>query len=353
MHKIKDHMKFYSSLAAVIFISGIFIFFGGSENMNKSGSIGKNEVNSAAINFINTFNDDQIEQLIFDFKDDERKNWNYVPTSREGIPVKEFSRGQKELFRKLMESSLSQSGIKKADGVVILEKVLHDLSGGGSYRDPGKYYVTIFGKPGNGKPWGWRYEGHHLSLNFTVIKDSVIISTPMFLGANPADVKKGEHKGLRILKFEEDYARELIKSLDREQLKEAVIEEDAPSEILTGNDERIDPLHPKGISASKLKGEQIDILIKLIKEYISNSQPENAEQKHMDLSKLNLKDIFFAWAGKTGKGQPHYYRIQSNTFLIEYDNTQNNANHIHSVWRDFKNDFGEDFLKEHIKEFHK
>jgi hypothetical protein len=251
-----------------------------------------------------------------------------------------------------MESSLSQSGIKKADGVVILEKVLQDLSGGGSYRDPGKYYVTIFGKPGNGKPWGWRYEGHHLSLNFTVIKDSVIISTPMFFGANPAEVKEEEHKGLRVLKFEEDYARELIKSLDKEQLKEAVIEEDAPSEIITGNDERIDPLHPKGISASKLKSEQKDILIKLIKEYISNSHPENAEQKHMELSKLNLKELFFAWAGKTGEGQPHYYRIQSSTFLIEYDNTQDNANHIHSVWRDFKNDFGEDVLKEHYKEFY-
>ncbi len=157
---------------------------------------------------------------------------------------------------------------------------------------------------------------------------------------------------MRVLKFEEDYARELIKSLDKEQLKEAVIEEDAPSEIITGNDERINPLNPKGISAAKLKSEQKDILIKLIKEYLRNSHPENAEQKYIDLSKLNLKELFFAWAGKTGKGQPHYYRIQSSTFLIEYDNTQNNANHIHSVWRDFKNDFGEDVLKEHYKEFH-
>jgi hypothetical protein len=352
MLKIKNHMKFYSFPAAVIFIPGIFLFFGSSKDLNKSSTLGENDLNSGAINFINTFNDDQLEHLIFDFKDDERKNWNYVPVSREGIPVKEFSSSQKELFRKLMESSLSQSGIKKAEGVIILEKVLQDLSGDASYRDPGKYYVTIFGKPGNEKPWGWRYEGHHLSLNFTVIEDSVIISTPMFFGANPAVVKEGEHKGLRVLKFEEDYARELIKSLYKEQLKVAVIEEDAPGEIITGNDERIDTMNPKGISAAELKSEQKYILIKLIKEYISNSHPGNAEQKYMDLSKLNLNELFFAWAGETGKGQPHYYRIQSSTFLIEYDNTQNNANHIHSVWRDFKNDFGEDVLKEHYKEFH-
>lgn len=171
----------------------------------------------------------------------------------------------------------------------------------------------------------------------------------MFFGANPAEVREGKHKGLRVLKFEEDYARELVKSLDKEQLKETLFEEDAPSEIITGNDERVDPLNPKGISASKLKKNQLEILLMLIREYIENSEPKIAEQRTIDLK--NSKELYFAWAGGFEKGQPHYYRIQSNTFLIEYDNTQNSANHIHSVWRNFTNDFGVDFLKKHYEKY--
>jgi len=350
--KIKNGVRLYPILLLAVIFPGLFMILNDEKQTHVLFPTNKNELNGPAIDFINSFTGDQLESLIFDFKDDERLNWDYVPAGREGIPLKELSSSQKELLKNLLESSLSRSGIIKAEGVIILEKVLQDLSGGGSYRDPGKYFVTIFGNPGNKKPWGWRYEGHHLSLNFTVVKDSVIISTPMFFGANPAEVKFGEHKGLRVLKNEEDYARELVKSLNKEQLKEALIEKDAPSEIITGNDERIDPLRPKGIPASKLNDAQQKILIDLVKEYINNSHSEHAEQKSIDLNKLDLNELYFGWAGEMEKGKPHYYRIQSSTFLIEYDNTQNNANHIHSVWRDFENDFGEDLLKKHYKEFH-
>jgi len=310
-----------------------------------------NNIVTVANIFLNSFNKDQLERIKFDFKHEERYNWNYVPTSREGIPLKEFNNYQIELLNELLNTSLSKQGVRKVEGVLILESVLYDLSGQSSFRDPGKYFVTFFNSPDKTKPWGWRLEGHHLSLNFTVIKDSIIVSTPIFFGANPSEVKQGKHKGSRVLKYEEDYARELIKSLDKQQYKEALIDEIAPGDIITGNDERISPLSLKGISASKLKKEQFEILLKLIKEYISNSNPEQTEWRNFDLMTSNKNEIHFAWAGGTEKGESHYYRIQSNTFLIEYDNTQDNANHIHSVWRSFKNDFGEDLLKKHYEEY--
>jgi hypothetical protein len=325
----------------IVSVSSLFKYESNPDSQSK-------DVISTANNLLNSLDKEQLQRIKFDFQDDERFNWDYVPTSREGIPLKELNDKQRKLLDELLNSSLSKQGVKKAEGVLILESVLFELARQSSFRDPAKYYVTFFGTPDESKPWGWRFEGHHLSLNFTVIKDSVIISTPMFFGANPSEIKQGKHKGLRILKFEEDYARELIKSFDMKQLKEALIDEDAPGDIMTGNNERIEPLSPKGISASELKKEQLAILLKLIRTYIENSQTELAEQRTTDL--INSKEIFFGWSGGVEKDQPHYYRIQSNTFLIEYDNTQNNANHIHSVWRNFKNDFGVDVLRKHYEE---
>jgi hypothetical protein len=307
---------------------------------------------AAAKKFLSTFSEDRLNSLKFDFTDEERLNWHYVPKSREGIPLKELNDNQYKLFRDLLSASLSKKGVDKAKGVIMLESVLYELSGNSSYRDPGSYYISFFGTPDKINPWGWRFEGHHLSLNFTSIKESIIISTPLFMGANPAEVKEGKHKGLRVLKSEEDLARELVKSFNKGQLKKALIDEDAPGEIITENEERVDPLNPKGLTGSGLNKNQQAVLTALIEEYINNSEPEFAEQRYMDFRKEDIKNIYFAWAGGFEKGEPHYYRIQSSTFLIEYDNTQNNANHIHSVWRSFKNDFGTDLLKKHYKNYH-
>jgi hypothetical protein len=353
MERLNEMNKKYSKLILIftilVLLSTSLLF--NHSNSNNSNNPQVNDIVTAANNLLNSFNKDQLERIKFDFNDDERFNWAYVPTSREGIPIKEFNDKQKELLNELLNISLSKQGVKKVEGVLILESVLYELSGQSSFRDPGKYFVTFFGTPDKTKPWGWRFEGHHLSLNFTIVKDSVIVSTPIFYGANPSEVKQGKHKGLRVLKFEEDYARELIKSLNKHQFKEALIEEDAPSDIITSNDERVDPLNPKGISASKLKKEQLEILLKLIREYIANSNPNQAEQRNFDFMTSNKNEIYFAWAGGIERGQHHYYRIQCDTFLIEYDNTQDNANHIHFVWRSFKNDFGEDLLKKHYKEY--
>jgi hypothetical protein len=345
-------MLLKSTLTIILLIASVFLFFY-KVNPETSSNSKSNDIVTAANNLLKTFNEEQLDEIKFEFKDNERFDWHYIPRGRKGIPIKEFNSKQKELLRVLLNESLSKQGVKKAEGVLILESVLYDLSGQSSFRDPGKYFVTFFGTPDKMKPWGWRYEGHHLSLNFTIVKDSVLISTPMFFGANPSDVKQGKHKGLRVLKFEEDYARELVRSLDQKQFNEALIDEDAPGDIITGNDERIDPLKPEGIQASKLKSDQMEILIKLIKEYIANSNPKRAEQRYFELMTSDINKIYFAWAGGIEKEQPHYYRIQSKTFLIEYDNTQNNAKHIHSVWRSFKSDFGEDLLKKHYEEYHR
>jgi hypothetical protein len=335
----------------VLLISLAFLLFY-KNNPEKSSNLQSNDIVTAANRLLNSFSEDQLDEIKFEFKNNERFEWHYIPRGREGIAIRDFSDNKKELLKDLLNASLSKQGVKKTEGVLVLESVLYDLSGQSSFRDPGKYFVTFFGTPGKIKPWGWRFEGHHLSLNFTVAGDSVIVSTPMFFGANPSEVQQGIHSGLRVLKFEEDYARDLVISLDPKQFDEALIDEDAPGDIITGNDERIDPLNPEGIQASKLKSDQLEILMRLIKEYIANSNPEQAEQRYFELMTSNINEIYFAWAGGTKKGQPHYYRIQSNTFLIEYDNTQDNAKHIHSVWRSFKNDFGGDLLKKHYEGFH-
>jgi hypothetical protein len=323
----------------------------GDKTENKNTFSARNELIAAAQKFIESFDKENLSSIQFDFNDDERRDWDYVPRTRAGIPLRRLNTEQYSSFRKLLDASLSRKGVDKAEGVILLESVLYELSGNSSYRDPGLYYISIFGRPDSIKPWGWRFEGHHLSLNFTFIKDSTIVSTPLFLGANPAEVKEGKHKGLRVLKPEEELARELVKSFDSQQLKKAVFDEDAPGEIITENEERVDPLNPKGINGSELNKKQQEILINLLKEYISNSNPELAEQKYSGIIK-DIKDIYFAWAGGFERGEEHYYRIQSSTFLIEYDNTQNNADHIHSVWRSFQNDFGNDLLKKHYKEYH-
>jgi outer membrane lipoprotein-sorting protein len=359
-HSLRGYLRFVLIALGILFATTFFLHKSSSEQKGTQINLKKensqvSDITTAANNLLKTFNGEQLERIKFDFSDDERFNWHYVPRGREGILIKEFNNIQQKLFSSLLNTSLSQKGVEKTEGVLTLESVLYDLSGQSSFRDPAEYYVSFFGTPYISIPWGWRFEGHHLSLNFTIMpagqnggSDTVIVSTPMFFGANPAEVREGKHKGLRVLKLEEDYARELVKSLNKEQLKEALFDEDAPNEIITGNDERVDPLNPKGISVSKLNQNQSEVLLKLIREYIENSKPKLAEQRTIDLK--NSKDIYFAWAGGFEKGQPHYYRIQSNTFLIEYDNTQNNANHIHSVWRSFKNDFGVDLLRKHYEE---
>ena len=248
----------------------------------------------------------------------------------------------------LMRKALSRRGYDKATGVILLEGVLGEIEG--SWRDPGLYFISVFGSPSATEPWGWRVEGHHLSLNFTSATGEVIATTPAFYGSNPALVSSGRHKDLRVLGDEEDLARELLSMMSSAQRQKAVLSDRAPSDIISGVEREIDLGTPKGIPVSEMTDEQRASLMRLIEEYVGNIRSEFADGAMARVGKAGIEKIHFARAGGEKKGEGHYYRIHGPTFLIEYDNTQNRANHIHSVWRDLENDFGEDLLRRHYKE---
>ena len=218
-------------------------------------------------------------------------------------------------------------------------------------RDSERYFFSVFGTPSTKDTWGWRVEGHHISLHFTVVNGTLVAGSPSFFGSNPAEVREGPKKGTRILGMEEDAARALLESLDATQKTSAIINATAPNDMVTMANVKIDPLSPTGISASALNDKQRELLMKLLDVYTGFMAPDIAADRVARFKKAGVDKIGFAWAGETERGKKHYYRVQGPTFLIEYDNTQNDGNHVHSVWRDFEGDFGRDLLREHVKSF--
>jgi hypothetical protein len=304
-------------------------------------------MSDAAIALLASLSTEQRSAIHFPFTHAERLNWHFIPRQRRGLPLRDMTGAQRDLARALLESGLSPHGSRKVDNIIALELVLRELGQNPRVRDPELYFVSIFGDPSDHRPWGWRFEGHHLSLNFTVVDGAPVAWAPAFLGANPAEVRAGSRRGLRALAPEEDLARALVNSLDEDQRARAVVSSRAPPDIITGNARTIDPLEPAGISIADLRPDQVDGLVRLIDEYLSRMAEELAASRRARIEASDLALIGFAWAGSLEAGKPHYYRVQGPTFLIEYDNTQNNANHIHSVWRDFDGDFGRDLLREH------
>jgi hypothetical protein len=307
----------------------------------------------AANTFLAALSSEQRAQALFPFESEERHNWHFVPRARKGMSFKQMDARQRELAHAFMRAGLSQKGYLKATTVISLEEILRVLEGGrGPDRDPELYYLTFFGEPAADATWAWRLEGHHLSINFTVVKGRLIASTPQFWGANPAEVKDGPKKGLRALEREEDLARSLLKSFTPDQRTQALIATDAPRDIITGNSRRAEIGEPKGVPVSAMQSKQRKMLLDLLTVYVE-AMPEAVARERMDrIKKAGVEKIHFAWAGGEERGTPHYYRVQGPTFLVEYDNTQNRANHIHSVWRDFRGDFGEDLLAAHYREHH-
>lgn len=313
------------------------------------------DLSTLAGNFLSSLNDNQKKKAQYTFDNEERFNWHYVPKSRNGLPLKELTAKQREAALSLLKASLSEQGYKKATSIMELENVLRQVEGrasGDTYRDHLNYYITIFGTPSKDKPWGWRLEGHHVSLNFSSVKGMVESSTPSFFGSNPATVPSGESKGEQVLKQEMALGFSLVNSLSDAQLKTALLSEAAPGEIITRNDRQVDAPDPEGISVSALTEEQKKIFMQLLDVYVKN-YAFGFSSKLMDkIQKAGIENLRFAWAGSRQPGAGHYYRIQGPMLLIEYDNTQNNANHIHSVVRDLTNDFAGDILREHYAREH-
>ena len=303
----------------------------------------------AANNFLAALTPEQRAKAAFEFQATERVNWHFVPQPRKGLPISEMAPAQKHLAHALLNSALSHRGYFKAATIMSLEQILFDLENQAPRRNAELYYVSLFGAPGK-DVWGFRVEGHHLSLNFTVRGDAVLATTPSFLGTNPAEVRTGPRAGLRVLAREEDLARQLLKSLEPKQRAVALITNVAPKEVISGDSRKATRLAPLGLPASKMDSHQRDTLKALILEFIGRNRAELAEADWANIEQAGWGKVCFAWAGGVEPGQGHYYRVQGATFLLEYDNTQNDANHIHAVWRDLENDFGDDPLKRHYEQ---
>jgi len=312
---------------------------------------------------LNSFDDHQIKKVSFDFEGDERYKWYYTPHEQNGLLLFEMKPYQRKLLFELLELTYSSDGYKTARSIINLESILGeyesnhaDSKEGGSgqwVRSEERYWLAIFGNPSSDKePWGYRFGGHHIGLNVNIISDFISMH-PLFFGANPAKVIEGSRKGFRALKPEEDLARKLVTSFSEDNRKIAIINEIAPPDILTANYRNFNNQEfIKGLNFSKFTNNQRDGLIDLIKVYISRFTEDYAKNYLKQIIKQGFDNTIFAWAGSTDISKGHYYFIKHDKFLIEYDNTQNNANHIHSVLRDFDGDYGEDILSNHYKSSH-
>ena len=281
------------------------------------------------------------------FDDGDRTDWHYTPRSRNGVALKELDRAGREAVHALLREALSGAGYRKVVNVIELELVLREIETFGLMRDPERYHLTIYGTPGRAAAWGWRFEGHHVSLNFTLAGDRMAVDTPSFLGANPATVGRGPKAGQRVLAAEEDEARALLALLSDAQRRTAVFDTRTYGDIVTTNAAKVEPLQPVGIAAADLTDAQRAQLVKLVLVYARTFEPVLAEARMARVREGGIGNVRFGWAGSTQPGRPHYYRVQGPLFLIEYDASQNDGNHVHTVWRDFDGDFGRDLLRQH------
>ena len=311
----------------------------------------------AAKRFVESLSGDQRDKTIYEYMDGERIFWYYPPVNRHGLPLRDMDDDQRQLAYSLMETGLTDRSFDQAKLIIEHESVLGPLekeAGITSFvRDPDLYYWTVFGDPGSDKePWGWRVEGHHVSLNFSLWGDKFISMTPFFFGSNPAEVRKGPKKGLRILDQREDLGYELMNSLDKGQTSKATIYSEAPYDILTYNASRVSLPPEEGLPASKMNDTQKDILRNLVNVYVNQVRTDMAQEKLQRLEDEGFDGLHWAWGGPLEQGKEHYYRVHGGNFVVEFDNRQNGANHIHSVWRDVENDFANDVLREHLLLYH-
>ena len=314
------------------------------------------EMAEAASKWLAGLSPEQKAKATFHYLDGERQFWYYPPLNRHGLPLRDMNQEQRDLAYGIMESTLDATAYERAKAIMEHELVLGPLEveegTAGWDRNPLLYYWTVFGEPGGADPWGWRAEGHHVSLHFSIWGDEVTAVTPFFFGANPAEVPKGPKQGLRILGHREDLAIELMSSLDEAQRAKAIIHDKAPWDILMYNSSKAAVHEDEGLAGSELSGTQKEILLALITEYVSQVRTEVAKEKLDAILKEGVDNFRLVWAGATDRSRDHYYRIHGGSFIVEFDNIQNGANHIHSVWRDVENDFAQDVLRDHRLMYH-
>ena len=306
--------------------------------------------------FLSSLSAEQQAKASYQYADGERVFWYYPPLNRHGLALRDMDSRQRQLAFDVMASGLTRKSYKQAKQIIEHESVLRPLEKERGLvtfvRDPDLYYFTVFGEPGGANPWGWRAEGHHVSLHFSIWGDKVVSVTPFFFGANPAEVRKGPKIGLRILGAREDLGFELMDSLDKGQRGAAIIYDKAPLDILTYNSSKVSLPREEGLPASRMSGTQKEILMSLISEYVGQVRADVSRERLDSINQQGIDGFHFAWAGPADTGKEHYYRIHGGNFVVEFDNRQDGANHIHSVWRDVENDFAQDVLREHLLLYH-
>lgn len=309
------------------------------------------EMATAANAFLSALDENQAKKAKFPFAADQRENWGFVPRDRKGLALEELDEKQTALVRTLLKTALSDPGLEKVDAVIALEAFLGEIEKRPDFRNPKAYFTSVFGEPKAEGTWAWRFEGHHLSLNYTVVDGKKVAVTPSFFAANPGEVTiEHKMKGTRPFHAEEDLARALATTLV-ESGKAVVYSKKPPADILTAEDRAVKQLEPVGVKASEMNRSQLVALRKLIAEFANRHRKELAEA---DIAKIgaDIGNLRFGWAGGLKRGEPYYYRIQGTTFLVEVANVQNNGNHFHGVWRDSANDFGRDLLGDHVGHDH-
>ncbi|MDA0195966.1 MAG: DUF3500 domain-containing protein [Bacteroidetes bacterium] len=352
---MNNFWKVIMSFAIVLIAAVIVTSCQSSVEANNNLKTEDQQVSSAALKaanvFIGSLNDDLKSKLLFDFKEDERFNWYYIPIERKGLSFELLNADQRKKGDALLKACLSDQGMSKTKEIMSLELVLREVENrppNDRRRNPENYYFSIFGTPSASTPWGWRFEGHHLSLNFSSITGKIDGATPSFMGSNPAIVLAGTYKDKEVLKKEQQLGKQLYNALSESQKKTATLDMEW-GDILTKNDKRVTLDKLEGLKVSEFNKDQRKIFDDLLDVYLGNLEKSiTLDYKQRIDDNGGIGSMYFAWAGSPTEGK-HYYRIHGATLLIEYDNSQNDANHIHSVLRDVQNDFGEDLLKRHYE----
>lgn len=313
----------------------------------------------AARRWLDSLAAEQRARAVFPFDSDERFVWDYRPRPRQGLALQDMTAPQRDCAAALLDAGLSARGAGEVRAIMALEPILAEIERAigratSSIRNSLLYWFAIFGEPGGRTPWAWRIGGHHVSVHVTLVDAAFVAVTPLFFGSNPATVPHGPHAGQRTLGAEQDLARELLGQLRAPQKAIAIVAAVAPADILTQNYRRADPnAVAQGVAYEQLDGAQRQALARLVRHYVERAAPDIAAVEWQRIEAAGLDRVTFAWAGPEARGHGHYYAVRGPRFLIEYDNTQNEANHIHAVWRDFTNDWGEDLLAAHYAESHR
>ncbi len=304
-----------------------------------------------SVQLVASLDQGQREQLLGRLDDPDLTTWTYLPGPRPGLSMEGLNPQQRELVLSLLRAVHSPRGGELAIGAIAVERVRRELVTGAAV-DHDRYWLRLLGDPEGEEPWGWRINGHHLAVHAITV-DGRMTLTPHFVGSEPATVPTGDRAGMRLLAIEEDLARTLVTSLDDERRQVAVVSTDAPDDILTRDDPVADPsVLPVGIARGDLGSEHQGLLDRLVRHYLDRAPAAYADACWREAEQDGLDAITFAWLGDLQLGGLHYYCVRAPGFLIEYDNTQDDGNHAHSVWRHLRDDWGGDALAEHYRRGH-